>query len=224
MLLQPQGGIDLTGNIQKDFENYLIEAKLWDRWKDNPTKWIDRIGEKMERAIHRTGEENKSLTEDDLTWWIKLAQLQNYYGPERDIFGEYLELTNMTSQKNGQFFTPMSVCKIMSMITYSKPTKKPTTVSDCACGSGRMMIAHSIVAQENRDNPHNFCYYNQDIDYKSFIFTTLNAVLRNLASVNVWGDTLAMTKYKTYITIPSSIGYATWHDESIICGVSRKVG
>lgn len=223
----------LTGNIEKDFENYLVKTKLWVPYHESETAWINRIGDKMEQAAERTAVENRSLSEDDYLWWLELTKIQDYYGLERDIIGEFIELKGLTSQRNGQFFTPMSICRLMSEITYSDHSKSetPITVSDCCCGSGRMMIAHAETAL-NADKSYNkkdFVYYNQDIDYKSFIFTTLNAALRNLTSVNVWGDTLAVKEYKTYITLSTVIGRAPWYDrEHELCKqqeeMQKKVG
>lgn len=53
------------------------------------------------------------------------------------FYGEYLEYNGMTSQKTGQFLTPMSICKVRAEITYNdKENKYPVTVSDCCSGSG----------------------------------------------------------------------------------------
>lgn len=197
-----------SGDIQKDFEKYLVDTKLWTPWEDNHA-WIERLSKLMDKAA--TAEEK--LVEDDCKWWTELVNLQNHYGDERDLFGEYLELKNMTSQKNGQFLTPMSICKMLNMLVHKdeRVGTEPVTVSDCACGSGRMMIAHSLYVAEV-DKPYRYVYYNQDIDHKAFIFTTLNAALRNLWSVNVWGDTLAVKEYRRYITIPTNLGMALWID------------
>lgn len=216
MALQERKNSMYSGNIEKDFEKYLVDTKLWTPWKESNHTWIQRIADLVDKAAKRTAEENAKLTEDDYRWWVELVKLQRHYGDERDLFGEYLELKNMTSQKNGQFFTPMSICKMMSMMVQedSLERSEPITVSDCTCGSGRMMIAHALNASETdaHYHPAKYKYYNQDIDHKSFVFTTLNAALRNLWSVNVWGDTLAVKEYKTYITIPTNLGMAVWLD------------
>lgn len=203
-------------NLEKDFEEYLINVKLWDRWKDTETKWIDRLGEKLDQAAKRTAEENNNLKEEDYLWWTLLVKLQNKYGFDKDIFGEYLELKGLTSQRNGQFFTPMSICKLMSMLTFcdTNSNQKPITVNDCACGSGRMMIAYASNIKEKDDyNTLDYVYYNQDVDYKAFIFTTLNASLRNLKSINVWGNTITLKENKTYYTIPTLLGCSAWFDK-----------
>lgn len=200
-----------TGNIEKDFSTYLITSKLWNQYTDSHYDWIYKIGKLMEIAINRTAKENSNIKEDDILWWVNLVELQNFYGFDRDIFGEFLEVAGLTSQKNGQFFTPMNLCKLVSKLTYTENEPEDiVTISDCASGSGRMMIAHASIAKDSSSFSNNYIYYNQDIDYKAFIFTTLNASLRNLASINVWGDTLAVTVNKVFVTVPSIIGRAPW--------------
>ena len=204
-------------NLEKDFELFLVGNKLWKPYHENEYSWIDRLGNLMDVAAKRTAEENKHLKDDDIKWWLDLCILQGVYGKEVDIFGSYLEARSMTNFRNGQFFTPMNICDLMAELVLhdgeGAQKDEPITVSDCASGTGRMMIAHANMAAGKAGySPIKFKYYNQDIDYKSFVFSTLNAVLRNLYSVNVWGDSLAVTERKVYFTIPTMFGYSTWHD------------
>lgn len=208
-----------TGKIEKDFEEYLIRTKLWKPYHEDSMAWIQKIGDLMDVSAKRTAEENKKLKEEDYIWWVELVKLQEFYGADRDLFGEYIELKGMTSQRNGQFFTPMSICKMMSRMMYTdEMMTKEGIVSDPTSGSGRMMIAHANNAQEMGHNSGACTYYNQDIDYKAFIFTTLNAALRNLCSVNIWGDTLAVKEYKVFITIPTRLGMAAWYERDYEIG------
>lgn len=202
-------------NLVKDFELYLEKNNLWRMYHDNKYKWIEALGQRMDVAAKRTAEENAKLTDEDVSWWIDLCKLQKAYGNDIDIFGSYLEAKGLTSQQNGQFFTPMSICLLMVQISGIEiPGQTPMKVSDCASGTGRMMIAHAKAASEKEGySLIKFEYYNQDIDYKSFIFSTLNASLRNLWSFNIWGDTLAVTQRKCFFTLPTVMGYATWHDK-----------
>lgn len=59
--------MNFTGKIEKDFEEYLIKAKLWDRWRDSFTGWIYKIGDNMDAAAKRTAEQ-KNLKEEDYLW------------------------------------------------------------------------------------------------------------------------------------------------------------
>lgn len=203
-----------TGNIINDLENYLISNGLMLVNADYKLKWIERIGNKMEIAARRTREENENLTLEDYRWMKELYNLQEYYGYDVDIFGEYLEKTDSTNFKAGQFFTPLSLCTLLSEITWEDNEKYPVEIGDECSGTGRMMIAHSLVARRRSEKYHcmDYIYYNKDIDYKSMIISTLNASLRNLWSVNTWGDTLAVTTNKIYATIPLEVGIARWVD------------
>lgn len=215
--------------LVKDFEEYLVKTKLLNSLHDGygSTKWIDQLGKNMELACQRSAIENRELTADEINWVTELMMLQSKYGEEVDLFGSYLEEVGQTSIKNGQFFTPMSLAIALARLVgvQNKPGEV-ITVSDCASGSGRLMIAHALEAKKCKDyTPMDFVYYNQDIDYKSFLCSTLNASLRNLASFNVWGDTLAVKERKIYMTIPMYLGYARWVDVtgSVLIQTSRQL-
>lgn len=203
-------------NLISDFEVYLEKNMDWKLYRDSELKWVETLEAKMDKVSRLTAEESKQLKNEDLNWWIDLCVIQKIYGNNVDIFGKYLEEKGLTSQQNGQFFTPMSICIMMTqLVDNDTPEKIPCTVSDCASGTGRMMIAHSIVKSNKEDySPQQYQYTNQDIDFKSFVFSTLNASLRNLWSVNIWGDTLAVTERKTYVTIPTQLGYAAWYNRA----------
>jgi len=209
--------IKYSGKILEDFENYLESTGLWKRWEDNTTQWIYKLGERVEDAAKRTAADNLNLQEKDLIWFVELVKLQQYYGESVDLFGEYLEAKGLTSQKNGQFFTPASVCELISNLIGHEEPSYPMTISDPASGTGRLMIQDYVGRKsrhEEKFNPVNYIYYNMDIDYKAFLFSLLNAVLRNLRSVNAHGDTLSMQIWKTFSTQPTTVGVALWFDEN----------
>ena len=60
------------------------------------------------------------------------------------------------------------------------------------------MIAHSDEAQSKFKQfwtPTTFNYVNVDLDHNSYIYTALNAVLRNLYSINIHGNSLTLKIY-----------------------------
>lgn len=220
-----------SGKIVEDFENYLESTGLWKRYEDNSSQWIYRLGEHVEVAAKRTAAENERLKKEDVIWLSELVLLQRYYGDEVDLFGEYLEAKNMTSQRNGQFFTPTSVCELISNLIGNEEVHYPMTISDPASGTGRLMIQDFLNRKaRHKENfrTENYIYYNMDIDYKAWLFSLLNAVLRNIYSVVAHGDTLAMKIYKTYSTRPTTIGYSVWFDEDFerqkLQSITEKAG
>ena len=81
-------------------------------------------------------------------------------------------------------------------------------------GSGRFMIAHSDEAQSKFKQfwtPTTFNYVNVDLDHNSYIYTALNAVLRNLYSINIHGNSLTLKIYGAIITAPNTSGLSNWN-------------
>lgn len=201
--------MNFTGNIVKDFEDYLISSKLMIKNYDRPFQWIERLGKIIEDASLLHFEENYFIKD----FLPNLIELQKFYGYSYDLFGSYLEFNDNTNQKLGQFFTPMGVSMLTAELSFNYENLNRTIrVADECSGTARMMIAHHIVSEKKIKNlsPLQYFYYNKDIDYKCFIFSTLNAILRNLFSENVWGDCIAATNYKVIFTYPSTSGRSIW--------------
>ena len=103
----------------------------------------------------------------------------------------------------------------ISMCT-SKQNKYEKFNSNCLTleGSGRFMIAHSDEAQSKFKQfwtPTTFNYVNVDLDHNSYIYTALNAVLRNLYSINIHGNSLTLKIYGAIITAPNTSGLSNWN-------------
>ncbi len=193
-------------SITKDFENYLLETKLKVDSSSN-YKWIDEL---KKRVLNPDN--------NDTDWFIKLCELQQKHDFDSDIFGTYMEESKLTNPNLGQFYTPMHIAKLMSMFTTPHDFKehldsKYIGVNDPCSGTGRFMIAHSSSAVENMKQfwtPTSFKYVNTDLDNNNYIFSTLNAVLRNLFSINIWGNTLTFEVYGAIMTLPNTSGIASW--------------
>jgi type I restriction-modification system DNA methylase subunit len=116
-----------------------------------------------------------------------------------DILGEFFEEHNgkFGRDARGQFFTPPSVCNFMAQITAAEqePTKDTVTVNDCACGSGRNLIAHSRVNPRNRLRSF---YVGQDVDQRCVKMTAINMAMYGLAGVSIHMNTLTMEIWGGY--------------------------
>lgn len=102
-----------------------------------------------------------------------------------DIFMEYLSYG-----KNGQFFTPQPLCDAMSIMTMID-VKDGQTVLDCACGSGRMLLA---AAKINR----NLIFYAADVDLLCTKMTALNLCLNSLRGEVANMNALSMEHYGSF--------------------------
>lgn len=126
-------------------------------------------------------------------------------GPFGDLFGEYLECNGETSERNGQFFTPVDVVDMMVRMTLhgtDLDRPEPWTFCDPACGTGRFMLRTARhFAKENR-GALNFFFTNIDIDRRAFTYCVTNAILNGIAGVHIHGDTLRMEVYEAFATLP----------------------
>lgn len=106
-------------------------------------------------------------------------------GSERynDLLGEFF-MRNVTMGRNGQYFTPEPVCRLMAKITGGNGEGK--NVADSCCGSGRMLLAHA----DSCENPHVKKYYGNDIDLICVKMCLLNMLLNSLSGVVTCGNGL----------------------------------
>lgn len=97
-----------------------------------------------------------------------------------DVLGEFFE-QHISNGRNGQYFTPNSVCEFMASITHTEHTSdvgskriEPLRIIDPSCGSGRMLLA------SNRVNGSGHEYYGIDIDRTCVKITALNLFLNGV--------------------------------------------
>lgn len=134
-----------------------------------------------------------------------LAEMINEYqrgmvddGSWVDVLGNVFEETNSSfaASNAGQFFTPESVCNMMAQITAGpEECEKDITVNDCACGSGRNLIAHSRLHPNNRFNTF---YVGQDLDRRCVNMSVLNMFMYGMRGVIIHMDTLRMKIFGGY--------------------------
>lgn len=134
-----------------------------------------------------------------------LAEMVNEYdtymgedGSWKDILGNVFEETNssFTASNNGQFFTPDSVCNLMSEFVGDKePCKENILVNDCSSGSSRNLIAHCRLHPGNRFNAF---YVAQDLDERCVKMSVLNFVMFGMKGVVIHMNTISMEIFKGY--------------------------
>lgn len=110
-----------------------------------------------------------------------------YDTPYSDILGEYFT-EHVTKGQNGQFFTPSSICEVMARMQGEPNTVDGKTVSDPACGSGRLLLAFA------KHNPANY-FYGSDNSNTCAKMTTANFFINGLRGEVAWMNTLSMEWY-----------------------------
>lgn len=104
-----------------------------------------------------------------------------------DILGRvYMEL-GFGNNKTGQYFTPDSVCDLMSKVTEKESNDfKPRTLYDCCCGSGAMLIHKA-----KDKNPRQFEIHAQDISWDAVYMCYVQLSLLGCNAIVVQGDSLS---------------------------------
>ena len=135
-------------------------------------------------AVSKAEKEEPYLYKVMLIWMDKVAtSMEN--GSWLDFFGGVYEEMYQSRGKAstlGQFFTPPHLCTLMSRIT--KPNDG--TINDCACGSGRTLLAAGAEAKFSRSN----YYVGEDLDLVSVKMCALNLMIHGCKGRVVQHDTI----------------------------------
>lgn len=97
-----------------------------------------------------------------------------------DVLGEFFE-QHISNGRNGQFFTPYHICKVMALLTHADreydsdaDRDRPLRILDPSCGSGRMLLAGSTVYGRGHE------YYGIDVDRTCVKMAALNLFLNGI--------------------------------------------
>lgn len=131
--------------------------------------------------------------------------------PFRDLFGEYLIEYGKLDFHAGQFFTPYHVCDLMVEMLVNPSTEKAERFLDPAAGTGRFMLT-TAKHYLKEIGQYNFLFTNVDIDLRVHTFCVMNAILYNIPSINIHGDSLGLKYFGAFATVPvNGWPIATWH-------------
>lgn len=109
-----------------------------------------------------------------------------------DILGDLFQGA-VSNGERGQFMTPDCISDLMAQLVSADETTPDARVSDCCCGSGRLLLA---AAKVNR----NRLFVGQDIDLRCVRMTAINLALHNLYGYVLWGNTLKLEQKLLYQT------------------------
>lgn len=120
--------------------------------------------------------------------------------PNQDLLGEMYMALEISNKNSGQFFTPYSVCELMSGITIERKTLGKQlkqngyiTISDCSCGGGATLISavencKSMFKKLNYQN--HIMVVGQDIDITCVHMCYIQLSLHGMAGYVIQGNTL----------------------------------
>lgn len=133
--------------------------------------------------------------------WCEMVAEEMEKGNAFDLFGQLYEqmfLLKSKASENGQFFTPDSICRLMSDITDSGNEEKETKnglirVNDCACGSARTLLAHFMrKTHDNHALAGKYYYEAADIDLPTCKMAACNMMIHGMRGKVVCQDQLLL--------------------------------
>ena len=115
--------------------------------------------------------------------------------PEQDFLGEMFMALELGSHWKGQFFTPYSICQLMSAMTIDDRAQQIQErgwagIHDPCCGAGALLIAARNEMVKRGLGPRQALYVAQDIDRTAALMCYLQLSLLGCAGYVVVGDTL----------------------------------
>jgi len=183
--------VDPTKQMMAVFEKYRHKYEpytLFERFMEFVIAGFDITFSTIERPF--SPEEAGPCAELLNAWVMSMndaLKSKKWYDILGDVYMNYLAGT-MTKQWSGQFFTPMHICDFMAKIT--EPGENGgESVMDCACGSGRMLLAAHIV------HLGNYCCA-QDMDRICCLMTVCNFIIHGVRGEVVWGNSLDPLDYR----------------------------
>lgn len=129
-----------------------------------------------------------------------IMQMDNH--PLDDPFGDYFQ-EFLSDSKNGQFFTPICVCDLMTQLTTAiRPEDKrkngDVRVYDPTCGSGRLLLS---AAKKDRKQ----FFIGADISYICCLMTIINLCLNSLNGEVLHMNTLSNECWHRWCIIVDSL-------------------
>lgn len=140
-------------------------------------------------------------------------------GLYQDFFGEIYHQMNLHNEDNGQFFTPMSICNLMSDITIESAIKDIKekgycTVLEPTCGSGAMLLGAANTLHKKGFNPSTqMCCLAVDNDFRCCMMAYIQLSLLGIPAVVVHGDSLLVKEYQRFYTPTYVLNGWVWREQ-----------
>ncbi|WP_162997022.1 N-6 DNA methylase [Mucilaginibacter kameinonensis] len=146
-------------------------------------KWDDAESQNIALEKYRTHPKAQQL----VTLITLIGDLSEDFN---DPIGE-LYMQAISNGFQGQYFTPTPICDMLAIMNLGNDTKPGQSVCDCACGSGRMLLA---AAKINR----HLHLYGADLDITCCKMALLNMLLNSLTGEIAYMNSLSNDFYIGY--------------------------
>jgi type I restriction-modification system DNA methylase subunit len=171
-----------TQSLWTVFNDFLDFSLLFIRW------WTQKDSDYAELEKRYTEQRQVELMASAYMAMADIAENggNGFKDPFGDFYMEYL-----SNDRNGQFFTPETVCDMIARIQIGPTLPENATVGDPCCGSGRLLLS---AAKINRKA----IFYAADIDLTCCKMTVLNFLLNTICGEVAWMNTITQERWKAW--------------------------
>ena len=169
------------------------------------------LGGKIDENKHNSRiceiEKIKSKYNNELLLKATMILIKALTEERKDFLGTVFEELGLGDARNGQFFTPNHISKIMAKLSLeglpelsALNDKKYITIADPCIGSGRLAIE---ACEELRNKGFSYWQYfveGRDISRLPALMSYLQLSLLGVPAMVFWGDSLAMKNYEEFPT------------------------
>lgn len=197
----------VRGERQKELCRVFDEAcgrhNRWTVWSDAMVMYAVSISNAVDKAHADRREEIylslvKKYNQHEMDCIAKMFALiieAMEANPDQDFLGDLYMSLELGNQKNGQFFTPYSLCTMMAKMQPDIQEKIAEqgwiSVNDCACGAGALLVAFANECMRRCVNYQtSVLFVAQDIDFVTGCMCYIQLSLLGCPGYVVVGDTL----------------------------------
>jgi len=117
-----------------------------------------------------------------------------------DFLGECYMSLEISNKHSGQFFTPYSISKFMTLLL-GENIKEKEYFSEPAAGSGGMIIARADAMKEKGINYQQLMEVQAvDLDKMCFHMCYIHLALLHISAEVIWGNSLSLEIFETWYT------------------------
>lgn len=196
---------DSGKEFSEAFEQLCRTRSRWQAWSDfismsaySISNAIDSVHREAREADYpRIAERYTDKEMEAVARLLSTTVMALEENPDQDFLGDLYMRMELGNDRAGQFFTPYSVCRLMSEInagTVEEQVKDKgyITVNDCCVGGGALLIAFANTCKRKGVNYQNHVLFiAQDIDYTVAMMAYIQLSLLGCAGYVVVGDSLS---------------------------------
>jgi len=173
------------------------------------SEWMDYVIDINLFTMHERNLDFKGREQDYFGMFNAWVNIQNDYlknNPDKGwydylgLFYEDIVQSKYKAGNRGQFFTPANVCQTMAELTFIPDRDySGRMINDCACGSGRLLIAGKTIAP-------NAIFVGDDLDLVAVKMAVLNFYIHGVRGAVICKNTLTGEFFEAY-RVNNYLGY-----------------